>query len=131
MILLDTHTLVWWLLKSPSLSKKALAIIDQEIGKNKILVSSISIWEISLLVQKKRFPLTTPLEEWLQKLQVFPELQFIPIDNTIAYQSTMLPGSFHSDPADRFIVATARILGAQLITKDAKIRKYKHVQTIW
>ena len=131
MILLDTHALIWWLSESPLLSKNARTAIDQEIKKNKAYVSSISIWEISLLVQKKRLPLSASLEEWLQKVQEFPELEFVSLDNAIAYQSTVLPGSFHADPADRFIVATALTLGATLVTKDAKIRRYKHVKTIW
>jgi PIN domain nuclease of toxin-antitoxin system len=58
-------------------------------------------------------------------------MKFLPVDNEIARLSVSLPGKFHSDPADRMIVATARFLGAPLVTKDAKIRKYRHVKTVW
>ncbi|MHB1675966.1 MAG: PIN domain-containing protein [Sulfuriferula sp.] len=58
-------------------------------------------------------------------------VRFLPVDIDITMKSVALPGEFHKDPADRMIVATARKLGAQLVTKDEKIRKYRHVKTIW
>lgn len=132
MILLDTHTLIWWLLQSSELSKTAVQAIQHSLSKKEyILVSTISIWEISLLYHNGRLPLIHELKIWLSQLQQFPELQFIPIDFNLAHESTCLPGSFHKDPADRFIVATAMHFGATLITKDAKIRRYKHVKTLW
>ena len=53
------------------------------------------------------------------------------IDNEIGYKSTLLPGEFHNDPADRMIVATARKFAIPLVTADQKIRAYQHVKTIW
>ncbi|WP_237143457.1 PIN domain-containing protein [Phyllobacterium zundukense] len=53
------------------------------------------------------------------------------INVEIATKSVGLPGTFHKDPADRMIVATARALAAPLITADEKIRDYIHVKTIW
>ena len=55
----------------------------------------------------------------------------VPVDNRIALGSTQLPESFHADPADRIIVATTLTLGATLITKDDKLRRYAHVETLW
>ncbi|MBW1887764.1 MAG: PIN domain-containing protein [Deltaproteobacteria bacterium] len=49
----------------------------------------------------------------------------------IALESCDLPGKFHNDPADRIIVATARIHALELITKDKKILDYPHVQALW
>jgi PIN domain nuclease of toxin-antitoxin system len=95
------------------------------------MISPISIWEICLLVQKKKVHFTQSLQQTLNIIHSMTELESIPIDNRIAELSQTLPGSFHKDPADRFIVATARHLGATLITKDVKIRKYKHVKTLW
>jgi len=46
-------------------------------------------------------------------------------------ESTRLPGTFHRDPADQLIVATARLLGAPVVTGDRKIRDYAHVATLW
>ena len=57
--------------------------------------------------------------------------RFVPIDQRVAVESVNLPGDFHKDPADRFLVATARLLGATLISCDDKIRAYAHVNTFW
>ena len=130
MILLDTHALIWWLKQSPHLSPKASKAIEAEIGKSRILVSTISVWEICLLIRSGRLPISCPLDQYLLEMQKLSEFQFVPIDFEIAHQSTNLEWT-HKDPADRFIVATAIKSGATLITKDTKIRKYKHIETIW
>lgn len=132
MIILDTHALLWWLSSPSKLSSKSLDTIDNSLQKHdKILVSAITVWEICLLYQNHRLPLIDKLEIWLGELKKFEDLQFIPIDFEIAHLATILPGHFHKDPADRFIVATAMNIGATLITKDTKIRRYKQVKTLW
>ena len=133
MIVLDTHTLIWWVSSKEKLSKPAHQAIEQEL-KNKdgqILVSSITAWEISLLVEKGRITLTMDLDEWLRTISDIENLHFIPIDNEVAVQSVRLPGDFHPDPADRMITALARHYSAPLVTSDSKIQNYKHVNTIW
>lgn len=130
MILLDTHTLIWWIGIPQNLSTRAKDTIKKET-KNKILVSSISIWEVCLLVKKDKLDLSMGVESWIEKLEKFPYFEFVPVTNKIAANSVNLPGSLHKDPADRIIVATAREYGAALVTSDQKLRKYPHVQTIW
>jgi PIN domain nuclease of toxin-antitoxin system len=71
------------------------------------------------------------LREWLAIVSQVDNVRFIPVDNGIAVESESLPGEFHRDPADRMIVATARKLGAILVTMDEKIRNYPHVRTVW
>lgn len=129
MIVLDTHTLIWWLKDKTKLSVQAKRQIDLAKKNNGIYISSISIWEIALLVQKGKVDLGMDVKLWIEKLRK-SSLHFVPVDNEIALTSVYLPGNFHKDPADRIIVATARCLGAKLITVDAKIRAYKHVQTV-
>jgi PIN domain nuclease of toxin-antitoxin system len=131
MILLDTHVLIWWINETESLSPKVQKIINQEKSHGTIFVSSISIWEIYMLVQKERLQLTMDCDSWIEKIESLDFLQFVPVDNRIMAKSVMLPGQFHADPADRIIVATAREKGIILVTKDDRIRKYPHVQTIW
>ncbi len=133
MIVLDTHTLIWWVSNKEKLSKPAYQAIEQEL-KNKdgqILISSITAWEISLLVEKGRITLTMNLDEWLRTVSDIEKLHFIPIDNEVAVQSVRLPGYFHLDPVDRMITALARHYSAPLVTSDSKIQNYKHVKTIW
>ncbi|MGI9282837.1 MAG: type II toxin-antitoxin system VapC family toxin [Endozoicomonas sp.] len=132
MIVLDTHTLIWWVSDHPSLSKKARKCIDTE-QKNKgdIVVSSISAWEIAMLTSKGHLTLSIDIDSWLKLVGEIDRVTFLPIDNRVAVESTRLPGEFHKDPADRIITAQARALSAPLVTADEKILKYSHVKTIW
>jgi len=131
MTILDTHSLVWLVSNPEKLSKKASGYLDRQIKKGEILVSSISVWEIYLLVKKGRLELSMDVGAWLGKVEQLAFLQFVPIDNTIAANSVMLPGDLHEDPADRMIVATAREYGAKLVTSDTRLLSYPHVQTVW
>lgn len=133
MILLDTHVLVWWLNGGFELSAAARAAIDGEISREEgqVMVSSITAWELAMLVQRQRLILRMDLESWLATAARIPQLRFIPVDNTIAINAAVLPEPFHKDPADRIIVATARALAAPLVTADERIRAYPQVRSIW
>ncbi len=132
MIVLDTHVLIWWVSGDQGhLSDAALQAIEQELDGGQIFVSSISAWELSMLVAKGRLVLSMDVAEWLSYVGKIEAVTFVPIDNEIAVKSSELPGDFHKDPADRLIVATARKLAAQLVTADEKILAYPHVRTIW
>lgn len=131
MIVLDTHVLIWLVSNPEKLSKKAKKLIDNEIKKRPLLVSSISVWEIFMLMQKRRLILTLDSNTWMEKVEQLPFLQFVPIDNTIASKSVLLPNLIHQDPADRMIIATARENGATLITSDKKILLYRNVKSVW
>ena len=128
MVLLDTHAVLWYFDDPKRLSSKSL----NEIKKSSNLaISAISAWEISLLVQKGRLSLKYDVNQWMAFLSENPMVQWIDISSTIAIKSLNLPGSFHQDPADRFIVATAILYGIPIITKDQSIQDYIHVETIW
>lgn len=131
--MLDTHVLLWWLNGDSSVSSRARGAIqsEQEDEDGLILVSAISAWEIAMLVQKERLTLTMDVEDWLGVAAEIERLRFVPLDTELLVQSTRLPGTFHSDPADRMIVALARHLNVPLVTSDQKIRAYKHVRTLW
>ncbi len=133
MIVLDTHVLVWWVNGGEQLSTAAQDAIAHELRLDSglVLMSSITAWEIALLVQKSRLALSTGTDEWLDTVATIEGVRFVPVDNDVAVQATRLPGEFHPDPADRMIVALARHLAAPLVTADHKIREYKHVRTIW
>lgn len=132
MIILDTHALIWWASgETVQLSAPAQAAIARELDGGQIVVSSISAWELAMLVAKDRIALSMDVAEWLACVNQIESVSFVPVDNSIAVKSTELPGEFHKDPADRMIVATARKLAAPLVTADEKIRAYPHVRTIW
>ncbi len=131
MIILDTHIWIWWLTDPAKLSPNANDLISEATNQKEIVVSSISVWEIALLVKKDRLELTIDVTNWIAQSEKLPFLSFIPIDNSIVLKSIHLPEPFHDDPADRMIVATAITSGSPLITADKKIRNYKHVNTVW
>ena len=130
-IVLDTHALVWWVTGDAALSKKAKNAIEREQGSGEIIVSAISAWEITMLVEKGRLVLSMDVSSWLATVAEIERVKFLPVDMEIANKSVVLPGEFHKDPADRMIVATSRKLAAPVVTKDEKIRSYPHVKTIW
>lgn len=130
MILLDTHILVWWVDNSPRLPKRIKKAIIDASKKGTIFISSISVWEVAFLVNKGKITLPKNVDQWIADIARISFVRFIPIDNQIALKSVELPGEFHGDPADRFLVGTAREYGVKLATADKRIFSYKHVQTV-
>ncbi len=131
MILLDTHAWVWFISNPEKLSKKAEKSIKKAAKENEILISSISAWEVALLVSKKRLELTMDVSDWISSSEKLSFIRFIPIDNGIAVRSVYLPQPLHNDPADRIIISTSMKYGAPIITMDEKILNFPHVQSIW
>ena len=131
MIVLDTHAWIWFTSKPEALSKKAQKALDAAVKEKNVLVSSISVWEVALLVNRKRLKLSMDVTDWIAKSESLPFIQFIPVSNSIAVKSANLPQPLYSDPADRIIIATALSIRAPLITKDKKISDYAPVKTIW
>ena len=132
MIILDTHVLIWWVNDSKQLSSTGKRAINKALKRGEeILISSISAWEIIILVKKDRLTLTMDVNDWIVTTAAIEGVRYIPVDNTVAMQSVVLPGEFHSDPADRMIVALARHYSAPLVTADKRIFAYEHVKTIW
>ncbi len=132
MIVLDSHAVLWWTgAVESALSETAEQRIADELDAGEIVISTITTWEIALLVSSGRLALRPSVEDWVRDVESLSRVRFVAVDNRIAIETNQLPGRFHRDPADRIIVATARLLEAELVTIDTKIRAYPHVQTIW
>ena len=129
MIVLDTHTWVWWVHGDERLTQAQREIITAN-ESDLIGVSAISCWEIAKLVEYQRLELSSPLEEWFDQALNYPGVQLLALTPEIAIESTRLPSQFHRDPADQIIVATARVYGCSLVTSDDKILNYPHVTTV-
>lgn len=129
-LLLDTHVIVWWVFEDQRLGARRKALLDGVGPESPARVSDISVWEIANLVSLGRLELDLPLGEWLRHATAPPLVERIGITPQIAAEVARLPDSFHRDPADRIIVATARILGATLLTDDKQIRSAKLVATV-
>jgi PIN domain nuclease of toxin-antitoxin system len=133
-LLLDTHIWLWWLFAHPRLKSSPIHGLIQEAEKDhRLRLSSISIWEAILLRQAGRIEMKGSVQHWLSEAHQKFHVHILPIDERIAVESRFLPGTFHQDPADRFLIATARIYGIPLATHDKLILEYaasKHVQAI-
>ena len=128
---LDTHAWVWWVSSPDRLSRNAQRRIDDAAETSAIYISAISVWELSLLVIRKRVHLRIDVADWIARCEALPFLNFVPVDNLVALKANDLPDYVHRDPADRMIIATALLLGGTLITQDRKIRNYPHVSSLW
>jgi PIN domain nuclease of toxin-antitoxin system len=98
--------------------------IEDAGARRTLCVSSISVWEIALLESKGRLVLPMGAGEWIRRALERVDFELVRLEPEIAIESCRLPGSFHADPADRFLVATARIKKLTLVTRDARILKY-------
>jgi PIN domain nuclease of toxin-antitoxin system len=134
MLLLDTHALIWMVTKAP-ISVASLAAIREAASKGELLVSPVSAWEIGLLAAARGSSIAfrpTP-KRWLQRALSMPGVRLTPLAPEAAIEAAFLPGPLHRDPADRLLIATARDLGAPLVTRDALILAYArqgHVDVI-
>jgi PIN domain nuclease of toxin-antitoxin system len=131
--LLDTHVWVWLMEDAGGLSQKLVARLNQAAERKNVLIAAISLWEVCMLVEKKRLDFKADVLHWLNKALLHPGLNCCPLTPYVAAESCKLPGAFHADPADRLIVATARVENAILVTKDESILDYAksgHVQVL-
>jgi PIN domain nuclease of toxin-antitoxin system len=97
---------------------------------NGLGICAISLWEVAQLVQCGRLVLPVKTDEWFRGALAYPGVTVLDLTPRIAIESTRLPSPFHADPADRMIVATARVFGCPVITADARLREYPHVETL-
>lgn len=129
--MLDTHVWIWWNMCPEKLSSRVRSLIMATDEYEELIISAITLWEFSKLLEKGRIGISCNPEEWMKRALDMPRLRLLPLSPAVAYRSTCLPQSFHSDPADQIIVATAREENATILTKDRFISKYKYVRTIW
>ena len=112
---------------------EARARIDDARRTGRVGISAITPWEVALLVARGRLRLAMDVGVWIDRVLGSPGIDLCPIEPVIALDSVRLPGEFHADPADRFLIATARHWTAALVTADAAILEYSaagHVPTM-
>jgi PIN domain nuclease of toxin-antitoxin system len=129
--LLDTHAWVWWVTEDRRLSNRAKAVISASGSEGDLWLSLISVWEVAKKVEKQQLILDRPLDQWLDAAVTRPGLGLWELTRSVLVQSCELPQPFHGDHADQILVATARQREATMVTKDQRIRRYRHVQSVW
>ena len=129
-LLLDTHVWVWWLTPASPLSRAERSALDFAAERYPLSLSAISLWEAQVLHAKRRLELPLPFAEWLALATDERMLSVLALDRDVVIALDALPASFHGDPADRLIVATARAHSLPLATHDAAIRRARLVK-LW
>jgi PIN domain nuclease of toxin-antitoxin system len=127
-LLLDTHMWLW----SAMDPRKLKSNVARELGdeRNELFLSPISIWELRLLMEKKKFSIGMGLEAWLEHSREFSVLREAPLTWDVAREERGL-GWSHKDPADRFLAATARVYGLTLVTADQRLANAPGIEVLW
>lgn len=130
-IILDTCVLIYDALTPEKLSSVAKKALLQADKKGNLFCCDISLWEIAMLIQKKRLVVNTDIQAFLRLIIEARNIVVLGITPEIAELSVSYPDYSHYDPADRIIAATTLSNNASLITADKKLHKIKDLLTIW
>ncbi len=125
-MLLDTNALIT-LAEGRIGRRTALRQIEETAREEGIFVSPVSAWEIGLLAAKQRWTFDPDPKRYFAAFLARPGVNLAPFTPEIAIEASFLPGSFHQDPGDRLLVATARHLGVPIATSDYAIIRYGKV----
>jgi len=131
MIVVDTHIIIWDALKPEMLSGKAENAISAANNSDGIIFCEISMWEIAMLMHKKRISIDIEYVEFIKLILESNKYVLRGITPEIAWLSTDLFSDNNKDPADRIIAATSIIENANLVTADKELRQSKKISTIW
>jgi PIN domain nuclease of toxin-antitoxin system len=121
--LLDTHAWVWWVHGDERLGRGALRELDDLPLNDRPAIADISLWEVATLVSRGRLELEMPFSNWLELAASSQTVRILPISRPIALEVSGLGDTIHRDPADRLIIATSRVHGVPLLTRDEAISK--------
>ena len=128
--LLDTHAWIWWMQADARLGKSVISALDALGPDDRPSVPDICLWEVAMLVNLGRLDLGESLRSWLDAAADPRTVRVLPITPAIANEVARIPNEIHRDPADRLIIATARVHELQILTRDQAIRRSKLVR-LW
>lgn len=123
MVVLDTNALIFDALSPSRLGRRAHTLIEQAEHENDLACSDISLWEIAMLVAKRRLDPGTDALDFLRLVLSARTIRVLAVNPEIADLSVSFPESVGADPADRLIAATAVHYRATLITSDRNLRR--------
>jgi len=127
-IVVDTHTWLWWVNGETALSGPARRTIEQA---DTVGVSTISAMEVAALVERERITLDTDARAWVAQALALERVRELPLTAEIAVEAGSFGGNFVGDPADRIIYATAVTTGSKLVTRDRFLRSHDPARTVW
>ena len=126
-LLLDTHIWLNYQGFTRALSRPVERTIDEAAERSAVFVSVISIWELAMLVRAGRIELNGSIDRWTDLALAKPGITLLPFSPSIAIESVNLAEPMHKDPADRILVASARVERMTMVTSDAKIQSFAKI----
>jgi PIN domain nuclease of toxin-antitoxin system len=123
-ILLDTHTLLWLQARTLTARPEVLATLGSAAEKDNWFISSFAFYEVAHAVGRNRLRLDRDLMEWFRVAMSSPSPRIIEISPEIAAATTTLPATFHGDPGDRILAATAIVHNLTICTHDDLMLKF-------
>lgn len=126
-LLLDSHTLIWWVDQDHLLGTDAHAAITDPA--NDLLLSAATIWEIAIKVGLGKLSLSLPYRQWMGQAMADLGVAVLPITVEYADMQAGLP-AHHGDPFDRLLVAQAMVEQIGIVSNDSVFESYG-VQRVW
>jgi PIN domain nuclease of toxin-antitoxin system len=130
-IVMDTCAIIWDAIDPAKISAKAKKAINKADENNALFICDISLWEIAMLITRKRVEIDETPANFLRLVLSSKNYTVVSISPEIAELSVTLASEINNDPADRIIVASAMLKQAPLVTADNNLRRAKIVETIW
>lgn len=127
LVLLDTHILVWSQEQPARLGKKTQRLLLDP--SHSLLVSAISALEIARLASLTQLSFTTPPASWFDNAVAALGARVVEVSTAVCFEAYGLSGELHKDPADRMIIATARLFDATLVTADERLLRFAFVRS--
>lgn len=125
LLLLDTHIWIWVMEgRTEEMHASVLPAVARAQAEGRVCISAITVWELGMLQSKGRLKLALDTREWVRRALGVPGVRLAELSPEVALDSSFLPGEVHGDPADRILIATARHLGATLVTRDEHLVRY-------
>jgi PIN domain nuclease of toxin-antitoxin system len=125
-----THVWIWWLTGASQLRAAEREALDRSAGQELPFIAAVSLWEAQMLVTRRRLVPVEPFDSWIRRMAAPDTIRILPLDADVVIALHTLSRTFHGDPADRLIVATARAHSISLATHDAAIRTSRLVR-LW
>jgi PIN domain nuclease of toxin-antitoxin system len=127
-IVVDTHTWLWWVNDEKALSARARRAIDEA---DMVGVPTISAMEVAALVRRGKVTLDGGARTWIGQALALDRIRELPLTTDVAVEAGSFGDDFVGDPADRIIYATAIVSGSRLVTRDRFLRSFDPLRTVW
>ena len=126
-LLLDTHVWIWAEEQPERIGTRTRRLLTA--AEHDTAICPVSTLEISRLIAAGDIELSMPLADWVAQSMAGLAAQTVPFTHAVAMEAYSLPAPFHRDPADRVLIAAARLSSLTLVTADDRILAYPHVRT--